>query len=125
MGRPTNAGTAQDIDGRTQQVNSSCRTIARHQARTIYFVPFLFSFWYRRETPPVASRPSFPPPVRPGSRRARAATIAKGGMIYRKGELSKGTMDRNWPCQVALPVYRCLGHNYLTIRFFCEGEGLL
>src|SRR5262249_48368907 len=26
--------------------------------------------------------------------------------------------------QVALPAYRCLGHNYLTIRFFCEGEGL-
>jgi hypothetical protein len=33
-------------------------------------------------------------------------------------------MDRQWPHQVAVPAYRCLGHNYLTIRFFCEGEGL-
>jgi hypothetical protein len=45
-------------------------------------------------------------------------------MVYRKGELSKGTMDRNWPYRIALPAYRCLGHDYLTIRFFCEGEGL-
>jgi len=45
-------------------------------------------------------------------------------MVYRKGELSKAMMERDWPHQVALPAYRCLGHNYLTMRFFCEGEGL-
>jgi hypothetical protein len=38
--------------------------------------------------------------------------------------MSKGMMNRQWPHQVALPAYRCLGHNYLTMRFFCEGEGL-
>src|SRR5262249_14627934 len=36
----------------------------------------------------------------------------------------KAMIDRDWPHQVALPTYRCLGHNYLTIQFFCEGEGL-
>jgi len=40
------------------------------------------------------------------------------------GELSKATMDQGQPHQVALPAYRCLGHNYLTKRFFCEGERL-
>ena len=29
-------------------------------------------------------------------------------------------MDRNGPHHVALPTYRCLGHNYLTMHFFCE-----
>ena len=33
-------------------------------------------------------------------------------------------MERDWPHQVALAAYRCLGHSYLTMRFFCEGEGL-
>jgi hypothetical protein len=32
--------------------------------------------------------------------------------------------DRDWPHQVALPAYRCLAHNYLTIHFFCEAERL-
>jgi hypothetical protein len=41
-------------------------------------------------------------------------------MVYRNGELSKAMMDRDWPHQVALSAYRCLGHNYLTIRLFCE-----
>ena len=35
-------------------------------------------------------------------------------MVYRKGELSKGTMDRQWPHQVALPAAHCSGHNYVT-----------
>ena len=35
-------------------------------------------------------------------------------MMYRKGELSATMIDRDWPHQVALPAYRCLGHNYLT-----------
>ena len=41
-------------------------------------------------------------------------------MAYRKGELSKGTIDRNWPYQIALPAARCGGANYVTIRLFCE-----
>ena len=45
-------------------------------------------------------------------------------MVYRKGELSKGTIDRDWPHQVALPAGRCLGGNYVTIRLFCEGLSL-
>ena len=45
-------------------------------------------------------------------------------MVYHKGELSKGEMDRLWPHQVALPAYRCIGHRYSTIQFFCEGKRL-
>ena len=41
-------------------------------------------------------------------------------MVYRKGELSKGTIDRQWPHQVALPAACCTGGNYVTIRLFCE-----
>ena len=39
-------------------------------------------------------------------------------MVYRKGELSKGTMDRQWPHQLALPAARCTGGNYVTIHEF-------
>jgi hypothetical protein len=45
-------------------------------------------------------------------------------MIYRKGELSKGIIDRDWPHQIALPAERCMGGNYVTIRLFCEGLSL-
>jgi hypothetical protein len=45
-------------------------------------------------------------------------------VVYRKGELSKGTIDRQWPHQVALPASRCTGHNYVTIRLFCEDLSL-
>lgn len=45
-------------------------------------------------------------------------------MVYRKGELSKGMIDRDWPHQVVLPAARCSGHNYITIRLFCEGLSL-
>jgi hypothetical protein len=45
-------------------------------------------------------------------------------VVYRKGELSKGTMDRQWPHQVALPAARCSGHNYVTVRLFCEDLSL-
>jgi hypothetical protein len=41
-------------------------------------------------------------------------------VVYRKGELSKGTIDREWPHQVALRADRCTGPNYITIRLFCE-----
>jgi hypothetical protein len=42
-------------------------------------------------------------------------------VIYRRGELSKATIDRDWPHQVALPAHRCTGGNYVTIHLFCEG----
>lgn len=45
-------------------------------------------------------------------------------MVYRKGEMTKATIDREWPHQVALPEHRCTGHNYKTLRYFCNGEGL-
>ena len=45
-------------------------------------------------------------------------------MVYRKGKLSKGTIDREWPHHVALAASRCSGHNCITIRLFCEGLSL-
>ena len=45
-------------------------------------------------------------------------------MVYRKGELSKTAIDRGWPHQVALEERYCTGHNYYTLRFFCEGMSL-
>lgn len=45
-------------------------------------------------------------------------------MVRRKGELSRGTIDRGWPHQVALPSYQCGGDNYLTHRYFCDGNNL-
>jgi len=41
-------------------------------------------------------------------------------VVYRKGELSKGTMDRQSSHHIALPAAHCAGHNYVTIRLFCE-----
>jgi hypothetical protein len=45
-------------------------------------------------------------------------------VVYRRGELNKHTIDRDWPHQVALPAYRCTGGNYVTIHIFCDDEGL-
>jgi hypothetical protein len=45
-------------------------------------------------------------------------------MVHRKGELGRAMMDPEWPHRLVLPTYRCMGHSYLTMRFFCEGEGL-
>jgi hypothetical protein len=45
-------------------------------------------------------------------------------VVYRKGELSKATIDRNWPHQVALPAAHSSGANHVTIRLFCEGLSL-
>jgi hypothetical protein len=44
-----------------------------------------------------------------------------GRVIYRKGELGKHMIDRDWPHQVALPAAVWMGRNYVTIRLFCEG----
>jgi hypothetical protein len=45
-------------------------------------------------------------------------------MSRRKGELSKGRIDREWPHQVALRSDECTGHNFLTIHYFIEFEKL-
>jgi len=39
-------------------------------------------------------------------------------MVYRNSEF--GMMDWQWPHQVGLPAMRCHGHNYVTMRLFCE-----
>src|SRR5262245_59872377 len=35
-------------------------------------------------------------------------------------DLSPVSWTKHWPHQVPLPAYRCLGHNDLSIQFFCE-----
>ena len=45
-------------------------------------------------------------------------------MVYRRGELSKHMIDRDWPHQVALPAYRCTGGNHVTIHLFCADLSL-
>jgi hypothetical protein len=41
-------------------------------------------------------------------------------VVYRKGELGKEMIDRDWPHQVALPACRLVGENYVTVHVFCE-----
>jgi hypothetical protein len=55
-----------------------------------------------------------------GASSAGGTSTQEGGVVYRKGELSKAMMDRDWPHQVALPASSCTGGNYVTIRLFCE-----
>jgi hypothetical protein len=45
-------------------------------------------------------------------------------VVYRKGELSKSAIDRQWPHQLALPAHSCTGRNFVAIRLFCEGLSL-
>ena len=74
-------------------------------------------------------------PATPPACRFLASSVTAGGdptqephsgisPVHRRGELSKHTIDRNWPHQVALPAYRCTDGNYVTIRLFCEGLSL-
>lgn len=42
-------------------------------------------------------------------------------MVYRKGELSSGRIDREWPHQVALPAEAVIGKNVTIIERFCRG----
>lgn len=41
-------------------------------------------------------------------------------MVYRKGELSKGAIDRGWPHQVALPSSFVVA-NFKDIEAYCVG----
>jgi hypothetical protein len=45
-------------------------------------------------------------------------------VVYRKGELSKGMIDRGWPHQVALQADMCTGANWPLIHEFCKGRSL-
>ena len=45
-------------------------------------------------------------------------------MTQRKGELSPGMVDRNWPHQVALPAERMMGDGHKIIREFCRALSL-
>jgi hypothetical protein len=45
-------------------------------------------------------------------------------VVYRKGELSKGTIDRQWPHQVALRADFVAGRNFTLIHDFCRGLSL-
>ena len=76
----------------------------------------MFSICYNRLTPPGSSAP----PVFAWRRVSAGGAQPGAAVVYRKGELSKGMMDRQWPHQVALRAMRCHGHNYITIRLFCE-----
>lgn len=35
---------------------------------------------------------------------------------------NSAAIDRDWPHQLVLPTYRCMGQSHRTMRFFCEGE---
>ena len=45
-------------------------------------------------------------------------------MVYRKGELSKTQINRDWPYQVALRADRCTGAQYAIVHGFCNGLSL-
>lgn len=45
-------------------------------------------------------------------------------MVYRKGELSTKTIDRDYPYQVALLAERTLGGEYIRARLFADGLSL-
>ena len=41
-------------------------------------------------------------------------------MVYRKGELTKARINRDWPHQLALPVELATGKNYTILDRFCR-----
>jgi hypothetical protein len=42
-------------------------------------------------------------------------------VVYRKGELSRATMDREWPHQIALSPEYLRGKNCIIVQRFCRG----
>ena len=42
-------------------------------------------------------------------------------MVYRKGELTKARINRDWPHQLALPVEVATGKAYTILDRFCRG----
>lgn len=45
-------------------------------------------------------------------------------MVYRKGELNSGRIDRDWPHQVALPETSVVGKHITIMERFCHGLNL-
>jgi hypothetical protein len=42
-------------------------------------------------------------------------------VVYRKGELSRTTIDRDWPHQLALSAEYLRGKNCIIVQRFCRG----
>jgi hypothetical protein len=42
-------------------------------------------------------------------------------MVYRKGELSRATINREWPHQLALSAEYLRGKNRIIVQRFCNG----
>jgi hypothetical protein len=42
-------------------------------------------------------------------------------VVYRKGELSRAAIDRDWPDQLALSAESVRGKNCIIIERFCRG----
>jgi hypothetical protein len=40
---------------------------------------------------------------------------------FRKGEITKRRIDRDWPHQVEVPAEAVAGHNYDIVHAFCRG----
>jgi hypothetical protein len=76
-------------------------------AKTCSLSVLLLHISHRRPLP--CERVSFP--VRQVASSAGGNYREGACVAYRKGELSKATMQE-WPHQVAFPAYQCLGHNY-------------
>jgi hypothetical protein len=45
-------------------------------------------------------------------------------VVYRKGELNSGRIDREWPHQVALSADYVQGRQYMILHRFCNGLSL-
>jgi hypothetical protein len=41
-------------------------------------------------------------------------------LTHRKGELTAGRIDREWPHQIAVPAEQLLGKNYAIVEEFCR-----
>ena len=84
-------------------------------------VLFLFSACYKPLTPPACSANAWVPSPRELRERGWRSP-GSASVVYRRGELSKATIDRDWPHQVALPAYRCTGGNFVTIPPLLRGS---
>jgi hypothetical protein len=45
-------------------------------------------------------------------------------VVYRKGELSRARIDREWPHQIALPAEFVRGKNCIIVERFCRGPSV-
>ena len=45
-------------------------------------------------------------------------------MVYRKGELSAASIDREWPHQIAITADPCTGERHAELHAFCKDLSL-